>query len=122
MPIGQPLPYDCAQYVHQIPGGVISNLRFQLAELRLQHRLQEVIEECVTIHSELGYPMMITPYSQFVGTQAALNVASGQRYKVVIDELLASRRALTARTPATSGWTRTSRTAWSAPAARRNSR
>ena len=88
MPIGQPLPYDCAQYVHQIPGGVISNLKFQLAELRLQHRLQEVIDECVTIHREFGYPIMITPYSQFVSTQAALNVASGERYKVVIDELI----------------------------------
>ncbi len=88
MPIGQPLPYDCMQYIHQIPGGVISNLKFQLAELRLQHRLQEVIEECVTIHRELGYPIMITPYSQFVSTQAALNVATGERYKVVVDELI----------------------------------
>ncbi|MCC6949513.1 MAG: hypothetical protein IT539_17285 [Bradyrhizobiaceae bacterium] len=88
MPIGRPLPYDCAQYVHQIPGGVISNLKFQLAELHLQHRLQEVIDECVTIHREFGYPIMITPYSQFVGTQAALNVATGERYKVVIDELI----------------------------------
>ena len=88
MPIGQPLEYDCAQYIHQIPGGVISNLKFQLAELRLQHRLREVIEECVRIHSELGYPIMITPYSQYVGTQAALNVAIGERYKVVIDELI----------------------------------
>jgi oxaloacetate decarboxylase alpha subunit len=88
MPVGAPLPYDQAQYVHQIPGGVISNLKFQLGELRLQHRLREVIDECVIIHRELGYPIMITPYSQFVSTQAALNVATGERYKVVIDEII----------------------------------
>lgn len=88
MPIGQPLEYDYAQYIHQIPGGVISNLKFQLAELRLQHRLGEVLEECVKIHRELGYPIMITPYSQYVGTQAALNVATGERYKVVVDEII----------------------------------
>jgi oxaloacetate decarboxylase alpha subunit len=88
MPIGQPLPFDCFQYVHQIPGGVISNLRFQLGELRLDHRLEEVINECVTIHRELGYPIMITPFSQYVATQAMMNVVTGERYKVVIDELI----------------------------------
>jgi oxaloacetate decarboxylase alpha subunit len=88
MPLGQPLPYDCFQYVHQIPGGVISNLRFQLKELRLQHRLDEVITECVTIHRELGYPIMITPFSQYVATQATMNVVTGGRYKVVVDEII----------------------------------
>jgi oxaloacetate decarboxylase alpha subunit len=88
MPLGQPLPYDCFQYVHQIPGGVISNLRFQLKELRLQHRLDEVIVECVAIHRELGYPIMITPFSQYVATQATMNVVTGERYKVVVDEII----------------------------------
>ena len=88
MPVGQPLEFDYGQYIHQIPGGVISNLKHQLCELRLQDRLGEVIEECVRIHREFGYPIMITPYSQFVGTQAALHVATGERYKVVIDELI----------------------------------
>jgi oxaloacetate decarboxylase alpha subunit len=88
MPIGRPLPYDCFQYIHQIPGGVISNLRFQLSELRLEHRLNEVIAECVTIHRELGYPVMITPYSQYVATQATMNIVTGERYKVVIDEII----------------------------------
>ncbi len=88
MPIGQPMPYDYAQYIHQIPGGVISNLKFQLSEIGLSHRLDEVIEECILIREELGYPVMITPFSQFVGTQAAINVATGERYKVVIDELI----------------------------------
>jgi len=88
MPIGQPLPYDCYQYVHQIPGGVISNLRFQLSELRLEHRLDEVIAECVVVHRELGYPVMITPFSQYVATQATMNVVTGERYKVVTDEII----------------------------------
>jgi oxaloacetate decarboxylase alpha subunit len=88
MPIGVPLRYDYAQYIHQIPGGVISNLRFQLGEAGLADRLDEVVEECVQIRTDLGYPVMITPYSQYIGTQAAINVATGERYKIVIDELI----------------------------------
>jgi oxaloacetate decarboxylase alpha subunit len=88
MPLGEPMRYDYAQYIHQIPGGVISNLRFQLSEIGLAHRLDEVIQECIQIREDLGYPIMITPFSQFVGTQAAINVATGERYKVVIDELI----------------------------------
>ncbi|MDE3077478.1 MAG: hypothetical protein KGJ86_18825, partial [Chloroflexota bacterium] len=88
MPIGEPVKYEYAQYIHQIPGGVISNLQFQLDEIGLGDRLNEVIEECVEIRKELGYPVSITPYSQYIGTQAALNVATGERYKVVIDELI----------------------------------
>lgn len=87
-PLGRPLAYDCYQYVHQIPGGVISNLTFQLGELRLGHRLDEVIAECVTVQRELGYPVMITPFSQYVAAQATMNVVTGERYKVVIDELI----------------------------------
>jgi oxaloacetate decarboxylase (Na+ extruding) subunit alpha len=88
MPLGAPLRYDYAQYIHQIPGGVISNLRFQLSEIGLAHRLDEVIQECIQVREDLGYPIMITPFSQFVGTQATINVATGERYKVVIDELI----------------------------------
>ena len=88
LPIGAPLEYDYAQYIHQVPGGVISNLRHQLAELRIQHRLDEVLEESVQVRKDLGYPIMITPHSQFMVTQSAINVASGERYKHVIDELI----------------------------------
>ena len=88
LPIGVPLEYDCAQYIHQVPGGVISNLVHQLAEMRMQHRLSEVLEESVNVRKDLGYPIMITPLSQFVVTQAAINVAVGERYKHVIDELI----------------------------------
>lgn len=88
MPVGAPSAYDAAQYVHQIPGGVISNLRHQLASIGLQDRLEEVIEETVRVRADMGYPVMITPHSQYVCTQAALNVQAGERYKVVLDELL----------------------------------
>ena len=88
MPLGEPVRYDYAQYIHQIPGGVISNLRFQLSEINLDHRLEEVLKECIQIREDFGYPIMITPFSQYVGTQAAINVATGERYKVVIDELI----------------------------------
>jgi oxaloacetate decarboxylase alpha subunit len=88
MPVGEPMKYDYAQYIHQIPGGVISNLRFQLSEIGMAHRIDEVIEECIHIRKDLGYPIMITPFSQFIATQAAINIATGERYKVVIDELI----------------------------------
>jgi oxaloacetate decarboxylase (Na+ extruding) subunit alpha len=86
--IGAPLEYDHAQYIHQVPGGVISNLKHQLAEMRILHRLDEVLEESVHVRKDFGYPIMITPHSQFVVTQAAINVATGERYKLVIDELI----------------------------------
>ena len=88
LPIGVPLEYDYAQYVHQVPGGVISNLKHQLAELRILHRLDEVFEETVQVRKDFGYPIMITPYSQFVVTQAAINVATGERYRHVIDDMI----------------------------------
>jgi oxaloacetate decarboxylase alpha subunit len=97
MPIGRPMPYDCYQYIHQIPGGVISNLKFQLGELRQAHRLDEVIAECAVIHRELGYPVMITPFSQYVATQATMNVVTGERYKMVTDEIIRFARGIYGR-------------------------
>ncbi len=57
LPIGAPLEYDHAQFIHQVPGGVISNLAHQLVELRIQHRLREVLDEVVHVQKELGYPI-----------------------------------------------------------------
>lgn len=88
LPVFGPTRYNAAQYIHRIPGGVISNLRHQLRELHIQDRLEEVIDECVRICAETGEPHMITPYSQFVCTQAAINVALGERYKIVIDDFI----------------------------------
>ncbi len=87
-PVGQPVQYDYYQYIHQIPGGVISNLKRQLAQLKMIDKLPQVIEECIQVRKDFGYPIMVTPFSQFVATQAAINVALGERYKQVIDNLL----------------------------------
>ncbi|MEJ2716919.1 MAG: hypothetical protein P8182_07235, partial [Deltaproteobacteria bacterium] len=65
-----------------------SNLRHQLAQLRIEDRLDEVLREVILIREELGYPIMVTPFSQFMVTQATLNVVSGSRYGQVIDELI----------------------------------
>lgn len=88
LPIGAPLEHDAGQYIHQVPGGVISNLMYQLKELRIEHRIDEVLAESVKVRRDLGYPIMITPHSQYVVTQAAINVSTGERYKLVIDELV----------------------------------
>lgn len=84
-PVGEVLEYDAFHYEHQIPGGMLSNFRSQLAEARLSDKFQELLEECVRVRKELGYPIMITPFAQFVGTQAVLNVLHGERYRHVPD-------------------------------------
>jgi oxaloacetate decarboxylase alpha subunit len=73
LPIGIPAEYDQSLYHHQVPGGMISNLRFQLQKVGMEHRLQETLEEAVQVRAEFGYPIMVTPLSQFVGSQAAIN-------------------------------------------------
>jgi oxaloacetate decarboxylase alpha subunit len=85
LPIGKPLEYDHGVYLHQIPGGVISNLKNQLQILGIGDKLDEVLEEVIRIIEDLGHPIMITPASQFIVSQAAVNVATGERYKVVLD-------------------------------------
>jgi oxaloacetate decarboxylase alpha subunit len=88
LPTFGPTRYKVAQYQHRIPGGVISNMTHQLKELKLENRVDEVIAEIIRVCAETGEPHMITPYSQFVCTQAAINVALGERYKIVIDEFI----------------------------------
>lgn len=87
-PMGAPVEYDVFQYVHQVPGGMISNLEYMLSERGMAHRLEEILEEVSVIREEWGYPVMITPFSQLVGTQAVLNVLMGQRYKVSTEECI----------------------------------
>jgi oxaloacetate decarboxylase alpha subunit len=88
MPIGKPLEYDAFHPLHQVPGGMISNFRFQLSNLGKLEKLPEVLEEVIRVRAEFGYPIMVTPYSQFFGVQAAVNVMVGERYKEVTDEVL----------------------------------
>ena len=86
-PLGVVQEYDAFHYEHQLPGGMLANFRVQLAELGMTNRYQEVLEECARVRKELGYPILITPFAQFVGTQAVLNVIHGERYKVVPNEV-----------------------------------
>lgn len=83
-PIPEEKPFDPAYYQryvgHQIPGGMISNLAQQLKDRGLEDRLSEVLEEAGRVRRELGYPHMATPFSQFVGVQAVMNVLQGERY------------------------------------------
>ncbi|RPF49256.1 oxaloacetate decarboxylase alpha subunit [Thermodesulfitimonas autotrophica] len=79
--------HDMRVFDHQVPGGMISNLVTQLQEQKAIHRLQEVLEEIPRVRAELGYPPLVTPTSQIVGTQAVLNVLTGERYKLVPEEV-----------------------------------
>ena len=76
-------------YSHQVPGGMISNLESQLGEQNAIDRLPEVLEEIPIVRSEIGYPPLVTPMSQIVGTQAVLDVLSGRRWHIVPDEMKA---------------------------------
>ena len=86
-PLGAPLEYDAFHYAHQIPGGMLSNFRAQLAHAGLSDRFRALLEECARVREELAWPIMITPFAQFVGTQAVLNVLHGERYRIVPDAL-----------------------------------
>jgi oxaloacetate decarboxylase alpha subunit len=87
-PIGTPVEYDYAQYQHQVPGGMISNLRFQLRKVGMEHKIDQALAETMRVRADLGYPIMVTPLSQFVGSQAAINVIVGERYKEVTDQII----------------------------------
>ena len=73
--------------VNQVPGGMISNLSSQLKEQSALHRMDEVLDEIPKVRKDLGYPPLVTPTSQIVGTQAALNVMTGERYKSITTEV-----------------------------------
>lgn len=89
--VGRPITYDpesYAKYVgHQIPGGMMSHLVSQLQDLGIEHRLPEVLEEAARVREELGWPVMVTPFSQFVGVQAVFNVIQEERYQTFPGEL-----------------------------------
>ncbi len=87
-PMGSPLEYDYAQFVHQVPGGVISNLRHQLTQIGMIQKLPEILDESIQVRRDLGFPIMVTPFSQFVVSQATINILNGERYKVVTDEII----------------------------------
>ncbi len=87
-PVGVPAEYDVSIYRHQLPGGMTSTLRRQLREVGLESRWDEVLAEIPRVREELGWPIMVTPLSQFVGVQAFLNVTTGARYSQIPDEVV----------------------------------
>ncbi len=91
---------DMKVFDHQVPGGMITNLVIQLEEQKALHRLNEVLEEIPRVREELGYPPLVTPTSQVVGTQAVLNVLLGERYKMVPQEVKDYVRGYYGRPPA----------------------
>ncbi|MCU1537859.1 MAG: Pyruvate carboxylase [Humibacillus sp.] len=86
--LGQMAEYDPRMYDHQLPGGMTGTLKSQLAQHGMSDRFDEVLEEIPRVREELGEPIMATPFSQFVGIQALLNVVNGDRYSLVPDEVL----------------------------------
>ena len=83
----RPLPFDLFCYQHQVPGGVISNLTTQLGQLGIPEKLHEVLAEVPRILEDLGYPVMITPFSQYIVAQAVLNVQLG-RWEQCLDTMV----------------------------------
>lgn len=78
---------DTRVQVNQVPGGMISNLSNQLKEQGALPRMNDVLNEIPLVRKELGYPPLVTPTSQIVGTQAVLNVLGGERYKTITNEV-----------------------------------
>jgi len=91
---------DTSILVHQIPGGMFSNLIAQLKEQNALDKLKKVLEEVPKVRKELGYPPLVTPTSQIVGTQAVFNVLSGKRYSIVPKEVKDYVKGLYGRPPA----------------------
>jgi len=78
---------DTRVQVNQVPGGMISNLSNQLKEQNALSRMNEVLKEIPIVRKELGYPPLVTPTSQIVGSQAVMNVIAGERYKAISNEV-----------------------------------
>ncbi len=86
-PVGEIRDYDEFHYHHQVPGGMISNLQAQLDGMGMSHRLHELLEEAGRVRKDLGYPILVSPFAQYVATQAFLNITSKNRYDAVADEV-----------------------------------
>ncbi len=86
-PRGRVATYDPALYEHQVPGGMISNLRSQLKTMQMEHRLPEILEETARVRHDLGFPILVSPFAQYIVTQSVLNVVQGERYKTIPEEV-----------------------------------
>jgi oxaloacetate decarboxylase alpha subunit len=86
LPIGRPQEFDATYYRHQLAGGMVSTTQRMLQELRRPELFDAVLEEVARVRAEMGYPIIVTPVSQLVATQAARNVLDGERWANVSDE------------------------------------
>jgi pyruvate carboxylase subunit B len=91
---------DTNVLVYQVPGGMLSNLVSQLVEQKAMDKYEEVLVEIPKVRMDLGYPPLVTPTSQIVGTQAVLNVITGDRYKMVPKEVKDYVKGLYGKSPA----------------------
>jgi oxaloacetate decarboxylase alpha subunit len=87
-PIGTPSDFDVAAFMHQLPGGMTGTLKAQLREHGMENRFGDVLREIPNVRADLGHPVSATPFSQFMGVQAVLNVTTGDRYSMVPDEII----------------------------------
>jgi len=85
---GRPQEFDRSYFRHQMPGGMLTTLKRQLAEMKRPELLAPALEEVERVRAELGYPIMVTPFSQVVGAQAVMNVIAGERYSRLPDEVI----------------------------------
>jgi oxaloacetate decarboxylase alpha subunit len=88
LPAGAPQEFDGEYYRHQLPGGMVTTTQRMLAELRRPELFPAVLEEVTRVRAEMGYPIIVTPVSQFIASQAAHNIIDGERWKTVSDETI----------------------------------
>ena len=94
------LRVDTNTLLYQVPGGMLSNLISQLKQANAEDKYYEVLEEVPRVRKDFGYPPLVTPTSQIVGSQAVLNVLSGERYKMITKESKGLLRGEYGRLPA----------------------
>ena len=93
------LAVDANALIYQVPGGMLSNLLSQLKQAGKEDKLEEVLKEVPRVRKDAGYPPLVTPSSQIVGTQAVFNVIMGERYKTVTKEFKGIVRGEYGQTP-----------------------
>jgi oxaloacetate decarboxylase (Na+ extruding) subunit alpha len=86
LPVGHPQEFDATYYRHQLAGGMVSTTQRMLEELRRPELFPAVLEEVARVRAEMGYPIIVTPVSQLVATQAVRNIIDGERWTTVSDE------------------------------------
>jgi oxaloacetate decarboxylase alpha subunit len=88
LPAGAPREFDAVYYRHQLPGGMVTTTQRMLREIGREELFDAVLEELPRVRAEMGWPIIVTPVSQFVASQAAYNVIDGERWKTISDEMV----------------------------------